>query len=321
MLEQRLRLRGGVSQVGIDARELFHAAHGLAHQVERAGQFAIAACEVGLGSLRQLEQRLGVSQPAALALEVGILPRAQTGAENLFSLVTEHVNALGYGAGIMAQLLQGGAHAAQRRHLCGQLCAQGQEVGVAIEQVHVRARPQQVEVLALAVDVDQRPGDVGQQLQADGTAIDAADVAARGAHFARQRHAGRVVGVIQPFSREQFVDVERRTFAVVPSIRGRGRGGRGEIVGRCRQQEERLNRGNLRAGAHPLAACAVAQQQPHGVDDDRLARARLAREDVQPGAEGEVQFVDDCKIADVQLVQHGPILAQLARMVEARIDD
>lgn len=48
-------------------------------------------------------------------------------------------------------------HVAQRGHGLRHLVAEGQETGVAVQQVHVRAWAQQVEVLALAANVDQAP--------------------------------------------------------------------------------------------------------------------------------------------------------------------
>ena len=62
--------------------------------------------------------------------------------------------------------------------------------------------------------------------------------------------------------------------------------------------------GHFAAGAHGLGGGAFAQQQPHGVDNDRLARPRLAGEDVQPWAERQMKLIDDRKIANAQFGEH-----------------
>ena len=50
------------------------------------------------------------------------------------------------------------------------------------------------------------------------------------------------------------------------------------------------------ARADHVGGAAPAQQQAHGVDDDRLAGARLAREHVKPRLKGQVQSLDDGEI-------------------------
>ena len=46
---------------------------------------------------------------------------------------------------------------------------------------------------------------------------------------------------------------------------------------------------------------ALAEKQGQRVDEDRLPRARLAREDVQARAERDRQRLDDCEVTDPEL--------------------
>ncbi len=49
---------------------------------------------------------------------------------------------------------------------------------------------------------------------------------------------------------------------------------------------------------------ASAQQQPQGIDHDRLATARLARQQVQAGVKPDADLLDDGVILNDQLDQH-----------------
>ena len=49
----------------------------------------------------------------------------------------------------------------------------------------------------------------------------------------------------------------------------------------------------------------MAGDQTEGIDEDRLARAGLAGEEVQTGAELDRQVLDDRDVTDAQGLQHG----------------
>ena len=53
-------------------------------------------------------------------------------------------------------------------------------------------------------------------------------------------------------------------------------------------------------GAHHFLRSPVAEKQVDGVDDDRLAGARLAGEHVEARAESQFQLVDDRQVADAE---------------------
>ncbi len=69
--------------------------------------------------------------------------------------------------------------------------------------------------------------------------------------------------------------------------------------------EDRLDGRDVFARPHEVARRARAKQQSDGFDEDRLAGARFARQDVQAGFELDLDFVDDREVLDAQVAQHG----------------
>jgi hypothetical protein len=68
--------------------------------------------------------------------------------------------------------------------------------------------------------------------------------------------------------------------------------------------EDGLNAGGIGARAHQVARRPPAEKEADRLDQDRLARARLASEDVQAGLELDLDLIDDREIADRQVPQH-----------------
>src|SRR5262249_50274492 len=64
--------------------------------------------------------------------------------------------------------------------------------------------------------------------------------------------------------------------------------------------EKRFDRRLVGAGADHVRVGAVPEYEPHGVEDDRLAGARLARDRVEARMELELELVDDREVADLQ---------------------
>jgi hypothetical protein len=82
---------------------------------------------------------------------------------------------------------------------------------------------------------------------------------------------------------------------------GRGAAARGEV-------EHRLHRRRLRVGTDDVGLGAGAAHEEDGVDEDGLAGARFAGEDVEAGREDDGDVLDDGEVADPQLAQHPPRL-------------
>jgi hypothetical protein len=68
-------------------------------------------------------------------------------------------------------------------------------------------------------------------------------------------------------------------------------------------------------GTHTSAVGLAAQQQFQRVNHDRFARAGLAGDNIKTGREGQIEFVDNGKIADAQFFQHTkPFSSQAANL-------
>ena len=88
---------------------------------------------------------------------------------------------------------------------------------------------------------------------------------------------------------------------------GRGAPRRGHLADadeRLRQPvEERLDPGRVRAVADQRSVRPRPDRQPQGVDQEALAGAGLAGEDVEPRLEGDAQLLDQGQVADRELGQ------------------
>ena len=68
--------------------------------------------------------------------------------------------------------------------------------------------------------------------------------------------------------------------------------------------EHRLDGGGLFAGPDELGAGAAADEQADGADEDGLAGAGLAGEDVEAGREFELESIDDGEVGDAEEPDH-----------------
>ncbi len=75
-------------------------------------------------------------------------------------------------------------------------------------------------------------------------------------------------------------------------------------LGQILQIELRHQLGAVATGPDDVAIGAGASQQHQRIDQQGLARARLAADHGQPGAKGDIGFFDDGKVADVEGGQH-----------------
>ena len=78
----------------------------------------------------------------------------------------------------------------------------------------------------------------------------------------------------------------------------------GELLELLREVELRLDVGLLAGGADERVVALRAEQQPDRLGEDRLARAGLARDRVQPGRELELGLADEDEVLDAQAPQH-----------------
>ena len=69
--------------------------------------------------------------------------------------------------------------------------------------------------------------------------------------------------------------------------------------------EDGFNRRGVFAGAYEVARRAASEQQTNGLDEDRLACPRFARQDVQARVEFHLDRVNDSEVSYAQEAEHG----------------
>ena len=85
-----------------------------------------------------------------------------------------------------------------------------------------------------------------------------------------------------------------------------------------RRVEDGLDRRRVLPGPDEVGRGAAADQQPDGADEDGLAGAGLAGQDVQAGLELELEAVDDGQIADGEEAEHETAKCHLIRCLTAQ---
>ncbi len=133
----------------------------------------------------------------------------------------------------------------------------------------------------LAVNLDQGGADLAQGRDPCGLVVDIGPAAAVGVQHAAQD---------QVLAR---LDLESLF------------GDQGQQVGIVRGAEDGGGHGLFGPVAHQAGVAAPAQGQTQGVQNDRLARPRLARQHGQAGLDVEIQHVDQDDVADGKGGQHG----------------
>ena len=135
---------------------------------------------------------------------------------------------------------------------------------------------QQLLAVVLAVDVQQTAAQLPQLSHGDGPSIQTAGVAS--------------VPLDLPLE-QQFLPL---VHAVVRQpAQGRQTG------------EHRRDQGGLGPGADELPAGPLAQHGADGIDNNGLARPRLAGEDIQSAVKADIRRFDDGDIFNVQQGKHG----------------
>jgi hypothetical protein len=68
--------------------------------------------------------------------------------------------------------------------------------------------------------------------------------------------------------------------------------------------EDGLDGGQDFSGSNQVCRCASAEQKADGLDENRLSRSGLTREDVEARLELDLDRLDHCKVADTKQAQH-----------------
>src|SRR5205814_9970522 len=81
----------------------------------------------------------------------------------------------------------------------------------------------------------------------------------------------------------------------------------------CRQSEDTLDVGLQSPRAHDPGPRPAPEQQVQRLREHRLARPRLAGEDVEPGAQTQLRPLDEEQVLDTQFVEHAGTCTGAAR--------
>jgi hypothetical protein len=146
----------------------------------------------------------------------------------------------------------------------------------AVEDVELRGGERQLAVLVLAVEGQQRATDVAQFGRRGAAAVQVGPGTPFGAHAPGEHELLRVAG-------DPLTELGAQLGA---------------------QLEDALDVRLGGARAHDARARLAAQQQVERVREHGLARARLAREHVEPGPEPQLGPLDQQEVLDTQLFQH-----------------
>lgn len=188
---QMVHLHAGLRQEsGLVQAEIAHPLHGIpeqadAHSSQRPNQPRGVAPTPHLGQRARVAIVAGDQMKLAFAAQQYIR-QVLHAMHAMIDLVLQQVHATRHLALVAQQAFQRLADAVQRAHALGEFAAGLAERGVAVEEFDMLAGLQEGDVLALAVNINQLPAELAQDVQRHGAAIDATGVLAGAAEFARQ---------------------------------------------------------------------------------------------------------------------------------------
>ena len=224
-------------------------------------------------------QPLEVAQPLALGGQLVLLGVARRGGVDLRQLPLEQVELAVTRPGALAQRHELAEQRALARMDGGERLAPLRLLrpAEAVEDLQLRRGQHQLAVLVLAVERQHRAAGVAQVGGRRAAPVEVRPRAPLRAHAAGEHQLLRVLG-------DPLAELGAQ---------------------RVRQLEAALDVGLRRARPHDPGARLAAQQQVERVREHGLARAGLARQDVQPGAEPQLRPLDQQQVLDAQFFQHG----------------
>ena len=219
----------------------------------------------------------GVGKSVSLVREFFFLARLELGGGDFIGLElieVQHTGALAF-VGLQAVAL--GEDVGQLDIQAMGLLAEPGDIRAApgIEDVDVDRDAEKRLMLVLAVDVDHPRSDFFLDGGGGRAAVDA---------------------TLGPAAPRDFAAEDQKPFFGIEAVFGRDIGG-GLVV---RDVENGLDHGFIGPGADHLAAGALAQGHAHGIDNDRLARAGLTREHVEPRPDLEPQVIDQGEVLNME---------------------
>src|SRR5438034_416395 len=256
----------------------------LAERDERAAEHvdhrALAGVEALLGARRQHGQALGVHQAGTLDRERFLLARHECGARQLLGLRAQHLGPLARGLGVGVRRRDRLARRDQAAVAGAHLLERAPEAAHRVEQLAVALDAPESLVLVLPVHAQE----VGRQLAQQGERAEGAvHVGARAA--AARDHAADEELVLPVLGRDAGTDEPLAHLS-------------GDV------HEEGLDRRLLGPGAHQVRVRPSAERHVERLEEDRLPRAGLAGDDVEPGLEHQLELLNERQVADAERAQH-----------------
>ena len=221
---------------------------------------------------------LGVLEPLPFRPQLPLFARTQPRGVQLGHLEAQEVLALRAVAPGAAAALEIVARLAVLGEEGGEALAHRLRVAEPVEQVELARGLEQPLMLVLAVHLHERVAEPLEEADRDRRVVDEGAMAAA----TRELAADHDLAVLHGQSRL----IEHGRHAAI----GHG--------------EHRLDGGGLGVGANHIGLRARAAYQENRVDQDGLAGAGLAGEDVEAGGEGDGDVLDHREVPDPQLAQH-----------------
>jgi len=265
-LERRLGLCLRVGQRIIQTRQVRQARRSVREEIQRRALLLLSIGEQREHLIRQRRALFGVRQKRALALELFLLAGRQACRPDLLALEGQQIHAPGLITCPLGKPAEFPAHLANALRQRGKRLALGPQSSVAIQEVDVPPHLHERQVLPLPVDVHQVARDLPQGRQRHGAPVHPADAAAFRADLAPH---------------DQLRAILRQTVFLQ-----RGAECSGQVPA---QREHPLDHRPIAARADQVAGSPPAEQQVHGIDDDRFASARFAGQHIQAAAELQPQ--------------------------------
>jgi hypothetical protein len=277
---------GGVERLGrdgegrIDASEVAEDPHRSTESGRGRRSFAVQE-PLGLGQAG--DETLGVLEPTSLAAKLFLLADPKSCGIQLGYLEAQRVFALGTVTPRRSTLFQGLLCRTILRPQIAHLLPKPIRVGESVEHGELVHGFEEPLVFVLAMHVDEVIAEALQEADRHRRVVDEGTVSAS----PRELAAHEDLPIVGSESR-LLENGESTAVAVV--------------------FEASLHGGRIRPGADDVGLGARPAQEEESVDQQGLAGARFAREDVQSRNEGDGDRVDDREISDAQLPQHQPML-------------
>ena len=219
-------------------------------------------------------------QAGTLGRERFLLARHERGAHQLLGLRAQHLGPLARGLGVGVRRRDRLARRDQAAVAGAHLLERAPEAAHRVEQLAVALDAPEGLVLVLPVHAQE----VGRQLAQQG------ERAERAVH----------VGPRAAAARDHAPDEE-----LVLRVLGRDAGAGEPLAHLGRDvREQDLDRCLLGAGAHQVRVGAPTEGHVERLEEDRLPRAGLAGDDVEPGLEHQLELLDERQVADAERAQH-----------------